>query len=289
MTRASHRSCPLITALLLAAVPALAGGCELSAAGADDAGADAGGPPVRFRLPVENPDGDYLSEIVIGVDHDPEDHGGLGTECLSYAGEISFPYCYDGHSGTDFLLGGGFDMMDAEVAWVVAAADGVVTSVEDGNYDRCHGDASTGDISCDGHPIVGNHVILEHTAGYETYYWHFKSGSIIVAVGDAVECGERLGLIGSSGISAMPHVHFSVRAPNGDVIDPYAGEESQPESYWVQQEGLYDVPGEFCQWQLTADSDGDGHFDPVDNCPYTSNPDQANDDGDLRGNACDPR
>jgi len=287
MTRTRPGALLLVTTLLLAAAGALGSGCELSTAGADDAGVD--GPPVRFRLPVANDDGEYLSEIVIGVDHDPVDHGGLGADCLSYAGEISFPYCYDGHSGTDFLLSGGFDMMDEGIAWVVAAADGVVTSVEDGNYDRCHGDASSGDISCDGHPIVGNHVILEHVAGFETYYWHFKSGSIIVAVGDEVECGDRLGLIGSSGISAMPHLHFSVRDPNGEAIDPYAGEESQPESYWVRQEGLNDVPGEFCQWQLTADSDSDGHLDPEDNCPYTPNPDQANDDGDLLGNACDPR
>jgi hypothetical protein len=37
----------------------------------------------------------------------------------------------------------------------------------------------------------------------------------------------------------------------------------------------------------SADSDGDGHADCFDNCPATHNPDQANADGDARGDACD--
>lgn len=223
--------------LLLAAATGPVGGC--------DSEKDKG-PPVLFRLPVENPTGEYLSDIVIGVDHDPVDHGGLGYQCLSYAGEISFPYCYDQHTGTDFLLAGEWDMMDAEVAWVVAAADGTVVDVEDGNYDRCHATRS-GDIDCDGHPMEANYVVLEHVQGYRTLYWHFKRDTILVALGDGVLCGDRLGLIGSSGISAMPHLHFGVRGPDGEVIDPHAGEHSQRDSYWVQQEGLYGVPGEFCQ------------------------------------------
>jgi len=36
-----------------------------------------------------------------------------------------------------------------------------------------------------------------------------------------------------------------------------------------------------------ADSDGDGIFDPFDNCPNTFNPDQADSDHDGAGNACD--
>ena len=36
-----------------------------------------------------------------------------------------------------------------------------------------------------------------------------------------------------------------------------------------------------------ADSDGDGLRDPLDNCPGAYNPDQANCDGDSKGNVCD--
>jgi len=246
-------------------------------------------PPVRFRLPAENPDGDFFYDFVVGVDHDPEDFGGLGYQCLNYDGEQSFPYCYDQHTGTDFLLGGGFELMDAEIVWVVAAADGVVIDTEDGNYDRCFADTSTGTIDCDGHPIRANFIKLEHDGGYQTHYFHLKTATQVVALGDTVQCGDRLALVGSSGISSMPHLHFAVKSPEGDVIDPYAGSVSQPESFWVKQDGLYDLPAELCQRQLTADTDGDGIVDVDDNCPYDPNPDQANADGDRLGDACDPR
>ncbi len=246
-------------------------------------------PPVRFRLPLENPDGDFLYDFVVGVDHDPVDYGGMGYQCLNYNGELSFPYCYDQHTGTDFLLGGGFEMMDEEIVWVVAAADGEVIDTEDGNYDRCHADAASGDIDCDGHPMKANYIKLEHRSGYQTWYWHLKTSTQVVSLGDQVQCGDRLALVGSSGISSMPHLHFTVRSPDGEAIDPYAGPESQPESFWVKQDGLHDTPAELCQYQLTADTDGDGHLDVDDNCPYDPNPDQANADGDMLGDVCDPR
>jgi murein DD-endopeptidase MepM/ murein hydrolase activator NlpD len=264
--------------------------CGGTGGGQPDAGPDAASyPPIRLRLPIANPDGDFLYDFVVGVDHDPVEHGGLGYECLSYDGELSFPYCYDQHTGTDYLLGGGFELMDEEIVWVVAAADGTVIDTEDGNYDRCHADASTGSIDCDGYPMQANYVKLEHAGGYQTWYWHLKTDTLQVAVGDPVGCGDRLGLVGSSGISSMPHLHFGVRSPNDEVIDPYAGPESQPESFWVKQDSLYDLPAELCQAQLTADTDGDGVLDPEDNCPYDLNPDQANADGDLFGDVCDPR
>ena len=36
------------------------------------------------------------------------------------------------------------------------------------------------------------------------------------------------------------------------------------------------------------DTDGDGHKNAVDNCPYVANKDQKDTDGDLKGDACDP-
>lgn len=210
-------------------------------------GADDGGPPVRFRLPVDNTGGRMLSEIVIGVDHDPDEYPSATYRCLSYDGEIALPYCYDGHDGTDFLLDGGFDAMDAGSAWVVAAADGVVLEVEDGHYDRCHSSLETGDIDCDGHPMIGNHVKLQHAGGVETWYWHFMKGSIVVSVGQEVACGEQLGLIGSSGRSAQPHVHFEVHDGEGAVVDPFAGSVTGPTSWWVEQDGPGGLPAETCQ------------------------------------------
>ena len=80
--------------------------------------------------------------------------------------------------------------MDAGSAQVVATAPGVVVETRDGEYDRCHADLFTGEISCDGYPIRANFVTLEHEGGWRTSYLHLKSGSIIVREGDRVDCGQ---------------------------------------------------------------------------------------------------
>lgn len=46
--------------------------------------------------------------------------------------------------------------------------------------------------------------------------------------------------------------------------------------------------GEYGRCSGLADPDGDGVLSGQDNCDHTYNPDQANCDGDSRGDACDP-
>lgn len=202
----------------------------------------------KFRAPITNKENLYYS--IWHADHWNGDQDPL---CQSYFGG-NFGTCYAGHDGTDFMLQGAFDTMDEEIAFVYAAADGEVISVEDGHYDRCHGDISTFYISCDGNPLIGNHVIIEHADGLESLYWHFKKDSIQVQVGDKVKCGEVLGLVGSSGVSFAPHLHFEVHLEEGSWVDPFAGDYSQDKSYWVNQEGPYapnnvpyTFPDEVCQ------------------------------------------
>jgi murein DD-endopeptidase MepM/ murein hydrolase activator NlpD len=136
--------------------------------------------------------------------------------------------------------------MDNGSARVVAAAGGTVIRVEDGNYDRCHADIATGDINCDGHPEKANRVYIQHAGGWESEYYHLKSGSIGVQVGQRVECGQFLALVGSSGHSSAPHLHFEVHGPDGALWDPFSGPDSQPQSLWVQQEGGDGLPGDVC-------------------------------------------
>lgn len=127
--------------------------------------------------------------------------------------------------------------MDAGSAQVVAAAPGVVTEVRDGEYDRCHADLFTGDISCDGHPIRANRVTLEHEGGWRTSYLHLKSGSVLVREGERVGCGQALALIGSSGNSSAPHLHLQLEDEFGRVWDPFAGPYSQAYSLWRDEGG----------------------------------------------------
>ena len=63
----------------------------------------------------------------------------------------------------------------------------------------------------------GNLVIVRHPNGLETYYGHLSKRE--VEVGDWVEAGEEIGLIGSTGRSTGPHLHFETRY-KGFAFDP---------------------------------------------------------------------
>jgi hypothetical protein len=217
--------------------------CDACADGWYPAGADCVD-RIRFALPLDRA---LVSPPVIGIDH----VAGPGTsriDCRDYA-DRGFPYCYDEHDGTDLLLSGGFTTMDAGSSPVLAAADGEVLETHDGEYDRCRADAATMDVVCGdfGYVTPANYVKLVHADGTETWYWHLKQDSVLVAVGDHVVCGQPLGLVGSSGYSSMPHVHFEVVDSAGTVIDPFAGPLSQPDSLWVEQDAGDGLPGSTCQ------------------------------------------
>jgi len=56
-----------------------------------------------------------------------------------------------------------------------------------------------------------------------------------VNVGEMVETGDLLGLVGSSGQSSGPHLHFGVKY-NGYMVDPWAGSVNPHAGLWVDQE-----------------------------------------------------
>ncbi len=63
----------------------------------------------------------------------------------------------------------------------------------------------------------GKLVEINHGSGFSTLYGHHKE--LLVRVGDIVKKGQVVGLMGSSGRSTGPHVHFEVYK-NGRVVDP---------------------------------------------------------------------
>jgi murein DD-endopeptidase MepM/ murein hydrolase activator NlpD len=65
--------------------------------------------------------------------------------------------------------------------------------------------------------VRGNAVIVDHGAGVYTMYCHFSS--IIAKEGDAVQTGDVLGLVGSTGLSTGPHLHWEMRV-QGERVDP---------------------------------------------------------------------
>lgn len=165
-----------------------------------------------YRFPVADEDITHMYPTAY------KDHSGVDWACGSIR--------YSGHNGSDFG-GGGFDGM-ADGRTIVAAAPGTVTYTHDGEFDEC----TTGD--CAGGGGFGNYVVVEHPDGKVTYYAHLKKWSVAVSTGQSVSCGTALGLMGSSGYSTGPHLHFEVR-DGGVAHDPFDGDCSSPPSYWVSQ------------------------------------------------------
>ncbi len=94
----------------------------------------------------------------------------------------------------------GVDFAGEEGSSIVAVAGGVVT----------HAGARSG---------YGELVEINHGDGYVTRYGHHKK--VLVKVGDVVKKGEQIGLMGSTGRSTGPHVHFEVLR-DGKAENPVA-------------------------------------------------------------------
>jgi murein DD-endopeptidase MepM/ murein hydrolase activator NlpD len=249
---------------------------------------------VKFRFPVQNPNlinhHDHLEGVdpaaaffslgisaataymmsgPLGLDHRPLPQSGK-VACIDYAGHggtIGAPYCYGKHKGTDFMLIGGFDQMDNGTNYIVAAADGRVTTLKDKYYDRCHLTAGASDndpgidVTCDGQngdasdggSFDANEIVINHGFGttdkryaVTSRYLHIKQGSARVELGQFVRCGQVIAEIGSSGNSSAPHLHFEV-THDGQIVDPYKGLYSWQRYWTAQSVGERELPGVTCQ------------------------------------------
>ena len=106
----------------------------------------------------------------------------------------------------------------------LAVADGVVTEVKDGIPLNVPGENSRA-VPITLETVGGNHVILDIGNGNFAFYAHLQPGSIRVKLGDKVRRGEVLGLVGNTGNSTEPHLHFHIAnasSPLGAEGLPYA-------------------------------------------------------------------
>lgn len=60
-------------------------------------------------------------------------------------------------------------------------------------------------------------IRIRHMGGDETWYGHFST--LLTSVGDHVSQGQAIGLVGSTGISTGPHLHFELHEA-GSAVDP---------------------------------------------------------------------
>lgn len=95
---------------------------------------------------------------------------------------------------------------------VLAVADSTVVVAMDGFPDNIPRTAAgfTTALPVTMETVAGNSVVLDLGDGQFASYAHLKSGSLRVKVGDRVQRGQRLALIGNSGDAREPHLHFQV-------------------------------------------------------------------------------
>lgn len=201
--------------------------------------------PISFIWPIQlAPDRqeDYFSfwSVTQLTDNDLTYDSRLDYNCQ----DRTYDNAYYNHGGTDIVPWPfPWNQLEENGVQVIAAADGVLIYKfdEDVNDHNC---LVTDTISIS----PGNYVVIEHPNGMTSWYAHMKHGSVTTkSVGAPVQAGEYLGIVGSSGFTTGPHVHFEVR--NGDNIfspnlDPFAGACNQlnPDtgSLWAHQPPYYD-------------------------------------------------
>lgn len=65
--------------------------------------------------------------------------------------------------------------------------------------------------------IYGNHIIISHPGGMESLYAHLSE--LLVSEGETVSTGQKIGKVGTTGLSTGPHLHFEIKQ-NGSYLNP---------------------------------------------------------------------
>jgi murein DD-endopeptidase MepM/ murein hydrolase activator NlpD len=80
--------------------------------------------------------------------------------------------------------------------------------------------AADGEVVVAGHlGLLGNYLRINHGNGVETSYGHVSRFSIPNGVGDCVLAGQKIAIIGCTGLCSHPHLHFEVLR-GGQFVDP---------------------------------------------------------------------
>ena len=101
---------------------------------------------------------------------------------------------------------------------VLSVTKGVVVRTKDGLPDNTPVGSLPPDLTLE--TAGGNYVVVDIGRGRVAFYAHLKPGSLTVEVGDHVKRGQVLGLLGNSGNSDLPHLHFQVM----DTQSPFASD-----------------------------------------------------------------
>jgi murein DD-endopeptidase MepM/ murein hydrolase activator NlpD len=140
----------------------------------------------------------------------------LDYNCGNRSYDLSSGY---NHRGTDiFSWPFAWHKMEYNEVEIIAAAPGTIITKFDGNPDK---NCAFCTSACN-----WNAVYVRHADGSVAWYGHLKSGTLTTKpVGATVSVGEYLGIMGSSGNSTGPHLHFEVWENENltKLVDPWAG------------------------------------------------------------------
>jgi murein DD-endopeptidase MepM/ murein hydrolase activator NlpD len=175
---------------VMASLPALPASAEVIHEEVEVAVLQSYSAPTYFRVPLVVRDTFAVSSFTLVQWPVP-----ATTPISSGFGYRSCDGCSTNHLGIDLNPGEGYP--------IEAVADGVVVVAEEDS-------------------ALGVHVVIEHVVDgtvFRSLYAHLHYGSLTLAVGDTVTIGQQVGLVGSTGQSTGPHLHFGV-LENGVEIDP---------------------------------------------------------------------
>jgi hypothetical protein len=201
-------------------------------------------PPLRtaataFEWPLKQAPG-FNDNGYYGISNYVDENPAFPNQILDYnCGNRSYDQSNGyNHAGTDiFIWPFYWQKMARNAVEIIAAAPGTILYKSDGNFDQnCAFCVS----ACN-----WNAVYIMQADGSVAWYGHMKSGSLTTkAVGETVVTGEYLGVVGSSGNSTGPHLHFEVytNSTYTQLVDPWAGPCNSLNgntSWWANQQPYY--------------------------------------------------
>jgi len=159
------------------------------------------------------------------------------------ADNVNWPlaeYRYGGVFFAPNIVHTGVDIDAAEATPILAAGPGAVVSADWGLYTEAPGNEFD---------PYGKAVVLRHDFGYKgqslfTVYAHMDE--IMAVVGQRVETGDVIGLVGSTGATTGPHLHFEVRLGGNTFYNTYNPElwMAPPQGWGVLVGRITDEKGE---------------------------------------------
>jgi len=168
-------------------------------ASAEDMTINSGGPAVPFQLTVESEVDEKAMEKQIRLIETTSNPAFLPT-MWAYLGKINdeFGFRRNPFGGRSYEFHAGMDIGGERGDVVMAPANGVV-------------------IAADWQGGYGNMIEVDHGNGLTTRYGHLAR--VGVQVGETIQRGQAIGLVGSTGRSTGPHLHYELRL-NDKPINP---------------------------------------------------------------------